>query len=165
MTIVAGSGSYGLIATGFIDLLTNSGFTWTTGSGGIKFTGYRNIDSNFGTMSGYQNFTYEGPVTTQCGYADETSTILLEASVIYVQLVNGATTATISVPTGQSGTGIYELLVFQPGSGIAGTITWPANVVWLGAASAPSLSATNGAVDLIRLYTVNHSTFYGYKAA
>ena len=77
-----------------------SGFNWTTGSGGIKFTGHRNIDSNFGTMSGYQNFTYESPVTTQCGNAYETSTILLEASVIYSRASLAHGTTAVSRRTG-----------------------------------------------------------------
>lgn len=39
-----------------------------------------------------------------------------------------------------------RLLLKQPASGSAATVTWPSNVAWLGG-SAPTLSTANGAVD------------------
>jgi hypothetical protein len=43
-----------------------------------------------------------------------------------------------------------DLLLAQPSSGSAGTVTWPAGTVWAGGA-APVLSPVNGAVDRVRL--------------
>jgi hypothetical protein len=53
-----------------------------------------------------------------------------------------------------------EILLKQPASGAAGTITWPSNVKWAGATSA--LSSVNGRVDKIRLtYYPSQSQWYG----
>jgi hypothetical protein len=54
-----------------------------------------------------------------------------------------------------------ELLIAQPASGGAGTITWPGSVTWQ-SASPPVLQTANGAVDRIRFtYLPATSTWYG----
>jgi hypothetical protein len=54
-----------------------------------------------------------------------------------------------------------DLLIAQPSSGAAGTLTWPGSVVWPRGASAPALATANGAVDRVRLlYLASSSTWY-----
>jgi hypothetical protein len=90
-------------------------------------------------------------------------TIFCEAGDIYAfQLASGATAITIT------GTGTWgkklDLFIAQPSSGGAGTATWT-GVKWP-AGAAPTLSATNGFVDHIRLtYLPNQSSWYGELVA
>lgn len=66
----------------------------------------------------------------------------------YIVLANGAQTFTFVTPlTG----GVYVLILKQPASGAAGTCVWPGTVLWT-AATAPTLTATNGKVDVIQFY-------------
>lgn len=52
-------------------------------------------------------------------------------------------------------------LIKQPASGAAGTITWPANVLWLGG-SAPTLTTTNGWTDEVEfVYLPGNDKWYG----
>jgi hypothetical protein len=87
------------------------------------------------------------------------NTIYSEAGDIYAfQLASGAQALTIY------GTGTWgkklDLFIAQPSSGLAGTATWT-GVKWP-AATAPTLSVTNGFVDHIRLtYLPNQSSWYG----
>jgi hypothetical protein len=60
-------------------------------------------------------------------------------------LANGANTLTFA--NGQDG-GKYILILKQPGSGAAGTVSWPGTVRWP-SASAVSLSTTNGKTDYV----------------
>jgi hypothetical protein len=56
---------------------------------------------------------------------------------------------------------VIDLLLAQPSSGSAGTVTWPGGTVWAGGA-APSLSPVNGAVDRVRLtYRPSAGIWYG----
>lgn len=66
----------------------------------------------------------------------------------YIVLANGEQTFTFANPgTG----GVYILVLKQPAGGAAGTVVWPATVAWT-AATAPTLTATNGKVDVIQFY-------------
>ncbi len=66
----------------------------------------------------------------------------------YIVLANGVQIFTFANPgTG----GIYVLVLKQPAGGAAGTITWPGTVLWSGGV-APTLTVTNGKVDVIEFY-------------
>ncbi|MEI8350102.1 MAG: hypothetical protein WCI77_08100 [Candidatus Omnitrophota bacterium] len=79
-------------------------------------------------------------------------------NVHYIVLGNGAhTEPTLSNP--QDGAR-YMLILKQPASGAAGTVTWPATMLWSGG-TAPTLTATNGKVDIITLiYESTNSKYY-----
>lgn len=66
----------------------------------------------------------------------------------YIVLANGSQTFTFAAPPGS---GPFFLRLKQPASGAAGTVVWPATILWSGG-SAPTLTATNGKVDIIQFY-------------
>jgi Pectate lyase superfamily protein len=79
---------------------------------------------------------------------------------LQIQLVSG--TNTISAFSGAPYKRVrkLEILLLQPASGAAGTVTWPANVYWSGASHA--LSSTNGYIDKARLtYFPTQNAWYG----
>lgn len=71
-------------------------------------------------------------------------------------LVTGANTVTEANPKDGAR---YLLLVKQPSSGAAGTVTWPASFDW-GGAGTPILSAVNSQVDMISLVYRSDDTKY-----
>lgn len=77
----------------------------------------------------------------------------------YKLLANGDNTLTFSGPI--SG-GDYILILKQPASGAAGTVTWPATVAW-DADTAPTLTVTNNKVDVIQFYYEGVNTKYRGK--
>jgi hypothetical protein len=81
------------------------------------------------------------------------------ADVQAFQLGNGATTlALYEAPNNRARR--IELLIAQPASGAAGTITWPSSVYFPG--GRPVLSTANGAVDRVRLtYLPSSGNWYG----
>lgn len=79
-------------------------------------------------------------------------------NVQYVQLATGSQSITLANPI--SG-GRYLLQLQQPASGAAGTVSWPASVLWSGG-TAPTLTTTNSKVDIIALvYSGQTSKYYG----
>ncbi len=79
-------------------------------------------------------------------------------NVHYVVLDNGANTATFNNPKDGSR---YLLIVMQPSSGAAGTISWPGTVAWP-SGSAPTLTATNAKVDIVAfVYDGTNTKYYG----
>lgn len=75
-----------------------------------------------------------------------------------IVLANGANTITMA--NAKSG-GRYVLILKQPASGAAGTVTWPAAVVWPSGIT-PVLSSVNGKRDLFSLiYDGTDSEYYG----
>lgn len=90
-----------------------------------------------------------------------TTTITLDwnnGNVQYIVLANGDNTFTFSNPI--SG-GRYMLVLKQPSIGVAGTVTWPGTVSWAGG-TAPTLTTTNGKVDIVTLvYDGNNTKYYG----
>jgi hypothetical protein len=90
------------------------------------------------------------------------TTIYWELSDIWAfQLGNGATAITFyaSGITGRSRRG--ELLIMQPSSGAAGTLTWPENVKWSSGSFGGTLSTVNGTIDKAYLtYYPSNTTWY-----
>ena len=78
-------------------------------------------------------------------------------NVQYIQLASGAQTFTFANPQGGAR---YLLVVKQPSSGAAGTVTWPAEVLWPGGAS-PILTGTNNKTDVITfIYDSTNNKYY-----
>jgi hypothetical protein len=166
----------GSTGTGHFSLLFGSSnsvsqFTSSTGvlafaqGGSVPFQGYSNphgvpfgfagtiSDPVLGTMVGGDGLAVQGAIDlTQAGTLTGTlfaNTIFFNfGDTVAFQLANGAQTLTFS----SLGTWARKvtLLIAQPSSGAAGTITWPANVKWP-AGAAPSLSSTNNFVDKIHM--------------
>jgi len=154
-------------ANGVIDFLTNTGFTWQNGTNANQFifAGRSNVDSSIGTTGYSQSLTSTGALTAPPGYGTTGSggTIYLgTGNIFYLTLANGSNTLTFNVPSGQTGYSAYDLLLAQPSSGSAGTVTWPSNMSWLGGKSAPTLSTTPGVINLVRMYSWDQSDFVGY---
>ena len=80
-------------------------------------------------------------------------------NVQYIVLANGAQSFTFNNPA--SG-GRYVLIIVQPASGGAGTVSsWPANVKWPGGGT-PTLTATNNKTDIITfVYDAFNARYYG----
>jgi hypothetical protein len=77
------------------------------------------------------------------------------------QLTNNGQTVTMSNPKDGAR---YILLVTQPASGAAGTVTWPVNLNW-GLVSTPVISTTNGKTDMVGLlYRSDTDQYYGSLA-
>ena len=74
----------------------------------------------------------------------------------YIQLASGANTFTPSNPLDGA---TYILQIKQPSAGAAGTVTWGATVKWP-AAAAPTLTATNDAIDVVTLVYNGTTTHY-----
>lgn len=78
-------------------------------------------------------------------------------NVQYIQLASGNNTFSFSNPL--SG-GRYMLILKQPGSGAAGTVTWP-TISWVGN-TAPTLTAINNKVDIITfVYDGVNAVYFG----
>jgi hypothetical protein len=90
-------------------------------------------------------------------YTTTTTLSWNNSNVQYIQLATGAQTFTFSNPIDG---GRYVLVLKQPSSGAAGTVTWPAAVHWSGG-SAPVLTITNNAVDVVSfVYDGTNTTYY-----
>ena len=125
----------------------------------------------YGDLSGNGELTVSaGLKVTRAYYSTKkTDTVVVGAvtadlatgNVHYVQLVNGVNTLTLNNP-GDGGR--YILVMKQPAAGGAGTVTWPITVKWSGGV-APTLTATNGKVDLISLiYDGTNNCYYAMPA-
>jgi hypothetical protein len=108
----------------------------------------------------------EMDVNGQYRSIQSTTTVILSAATInwnngnvqYVQLVNGAQTFTFTNPQGGAR---YMLILKQPGSSSAGTVTWPATVLFP-SDTAPTLTTTNSKVDVITfVYDSTNNKYYG----
>ncbi|MCX5697582.1 MAG: hypothetical protein NTU54_06430 [Candidatus Omnitrophica bacterium] len=117
------------------------------------------ISNNSGNITITPNTNLK--VTTQYYSAKYSCTTTLSwdnGNVQYIQLAGGGNTFTFANPQGG---GRYLLILKQPSSGSAGTVTWPAAVLW-SAGTAPTLTATNSKVDIITfVYDDTNSKYYG----
>ena len=100
-------------------------------------------------------------VTGQYFSTKYTTTTTLDwnnGNVQYIVLANGAQTFTFANPKGGAR---YMLIVKQPSSGAAGTVTWPGTVLWPGG-TAPTLTTTNSKADVITFaYDDTNTQYYG----
>lgn len=81
------------------------------------------------------------------------------SNVQFISWSNGANQVTFSA--GVAG-GRYMLISKQPGTGAAGTATWPASVLWSGA-TPPTLTATNNKTDIVG-FVYDGTYYYGNTA-
>ena len=103
-----------------------------------------------------------GSATTgQYGSAKYTTTVTLDwnnGNVQYIVLANGAQTFTFANPLDG---GRYNLILKQPSSGAAGTVSWPGTVLWP-SGNIPGLSTANNKVDIISfVYDATNTKYYG----
>ncbi|NTW32416.1 MAG: LamG domain-containing protein, partial [Bacteroidetes bacterium] len=90
-------------------------------------------------------------------YTTTTSLNWANGNVQHIQLANGAQTFTFA---NSLDGGRYVLFLKQPSSGAAGTVTWPATVLWSGG-TAPTLTTTNDKVDVISfIYDATNTKYY-----
>lgn len=75
---------------------------------------------------------------------------------VYELTLTGNCTITLSNPPATGRAGSVTLILTQDGTG-SRTITWPSSVKWSNT-SAPTLTTTAGAVDIIQLLTTNGGT-------
>jgi hypothetical protein len=109
------------------------------------------LDLQVGGTSKFQVGVESATFAMQYVSAQATTTVTLDwnaANCQTITLANNGQTFTFSNPIAG---GRYLLRLQQPASGAAGTVTWPANVKWPGG-SAPTLTATNGQVDIVTFY-------------
>ena len=138
------------------DLLFYNGTIWTRFGAGTAgqtlVSGGTGANPLWGSPYSSTNQYYSPKYTTT------TTVDWNNGNVQYVALTNGGQTFTFANP--KDG-GRYILILKQPASGAAGTVTLPASVLWSGG-TAPILTATNGKVDLISLiYDGTNSKYYG----
>lgn len=87
-----------------------------------------------------------------------TLTIDLTAGNSFVTtLTENVSTVTISNPPDTGDYGQFVIKIIQDGAGGAHTVTWPASVLWPGAA-APTMTVTNNAIDEFTLRTIDAGT-------
>ena len=100
-------------------------------------------------------------VTGQYYSTQFTTTTTLDwnkSNVQYIQLASGGQTFTFAHPNGG---GRYLLILKQPSSGAAGTVTWPSTVSWQNGVT-PTLTTTNSQVDVITfIYDSANEQYYG----
>ena len=72
----------------------------------------------------------------------------------YIDLENATGTVTISI-SGQASSGQTKFNLEIAQGSVARAITWPSSFTWPGG-TAPTLTATNNAVDVVRGYTRNN---------
>lgn len=90
-------------------------------------------------------------------YTATTTLNWANGNVQYIQLASGAQTFTFANPLDG---GRYILILKQPAAGAAGTVTWPATVLWPGG-TAPTLTAANSKVDIIAfVYDATNIKYY-----
>jgi hypothetical protein len=103
-------------------------------------------------ISSVQTLTFEGEVDN--GTSGASKTVTWGAGQKQRITISANTTLTFSAPPG---VGNFLLKCIQ-GTGAPFTITWPATVKWPGG-DAPTLSSTNGAIDIVSFYYDGTSYF------
>lgn len=163
-----------------LDLLSQTGsayirlFSGHTQSDGLEFTFLPKIQGY--ASSGYANLgldaTGGGQIycETNIGYTNDnisssaTNTLQLNAHTVFTVLLDSNVTFSFSTGgTSFSSDFAYQWTVYikQPDSGSTHTVTWPFTVAWPGG-TAPTITPTNGAVDIITLMTFDGgTTFFG----
>lgn len=103
-----------------------------------------------------------GTISESTALSGTTVTINLQDGDNFTHTLSGNTTYTFSNPAASGKVSGFTLKVIQDTT--ARTITWPTSVDWA-AATAPTLSATSGAVDVFVFLTYDGgTTYYGFTA-
>jgi hypothetical protein len=130
-----------------------AGYFNSTGSYGLLVDGG---NAGFGTLSPAHKISVNGSyysIRKGTGASVDWNAGNLQS----MTLVSGNTA--LSFSNGQDG-GRYTLLLQQPASGSAGTVSWPSNVRW-GSSGSPSLTAQNGKADYVSfIYQCHTGTCY-----
>jgi hypothetical protein len=166
-TLNLGANSF-IWASGTMNFFRVTGFPdWVAGSqrGWFSFAGFKNIDSTFGTMVSPQTFSVGGSVSGGAGRVDSDGTVHLESGNAFITRLNsGNNTLSFTDGGGRDGYAAYELLLIQPGSGQPGTVTLPGNAYVVPGGSL-SLTTTPNEVNVLKVYTFDHNSFYVIQLA
>lgn len=176
-TAITSTGDVTMGTPGTLSGSSANGVTATSHTHGITTTGSGNIMASQGaTLTGQFNCVdYNITRPTLDDYSIEHTAPTVSSNAVTVNCENGnsflidmdpataAVTLTLSNPPASGTYGEVSLLI------VMGTpaydITWPGTVTWQNGGSAPSLSTTNDAVDLVHLFTVDGGTnWYGTYA-
>lgn len=158
VTYTAGSATVGFVANAVVDTLG------TITANGNTITNTASLYVGAAGTGGANNYALyvagNTAITGQYWSPTVTTTTTLNwnsSNVQYITLASGAQTFIFANP--QDGAR-YILVLQQPASGSAGTVTWPAAVAWAGG-TAPTLTVANGKVDLITfVYSGANSKYY-----
>ncbi len=154
--LVSGNSTYVILALGYTPVPnTNTIF-------GVALS--NNITMSSGNVTNALGFTPVSVNATSPGQyasAKQTTTTTLSwnlGNVQYIVLANSGQTFTFANPLDG---GRYALILRQPSSGAAGTVTWPTTVKWPGA-TAPTLSTPNNRTDVMKfIYDKTNTLYYG----
>lgn len=135
-----------------------NGLVQFVGPTAVRYYTLPDANDTLAMLNQVNNYTKQYNATQ---YTTTTSVDWNNGNVQYIQLASGA--QSFSFANGKGGAR-YALILKQPGSGAAGTVSWPGSVAWP-AGSVPTLSAANNKVDLVAfVYDSANSTFYAAAA-
>ena len=154
-TVGSDNGNWGDVLNEYLQVEHNTDGTHKTDylpkSGGTM-TGNINVADNVVSQAEIKDYA-ETVVTANSG---ATYTVNLANGNVYELTLTASCTLTFSNPPASGKAGSVTLILIQDGTGNR-TITWPASVKWSNA-SAPTLTTTANAVDIIQLLTTNGGT-------
>lgn len=132
------------------------------------------LSTSGGTMSGNVDFANNELIRPQMINYSETAPNVTAASTTTLDVSTGNTfnlaqavdittlTLTTAIATGSSCS--FTLIRTKDATATARAITWPASVKW-GGGTAPTLTQTTGAVDILEFFTINGgTTWYGFAS-
>lgn len=150
-----GSGVY-WSSPGVSSINTAAQFTWTnthTFQANVTFTGSQNFADNELARPLLKDYA---ETVSSPSISSGSLTLDLENGNIFTVTLNASvTTLTISNPPASGRAGSFTLILTADGT--ARTITWPAAVKWAGG-TPPTLTSTNGKVDILTFFTTNGGT-------
>lgn len=145
-------------------LYTWDGSAWVTNGispavGDAMFA--KNITGNDVVVSRIELKDYSQSHSTPVSSSGALTLDLENGNVFEVTLTENVTTTVFSNPPASGRGGSFKLILKQDGTG-GRTFTWPASVDWAGS-SAPTLTTTANAVDILTFLTTDGGTvWYGF---
>jgi hypothetical protein len=165
--VMSASAGCQLNGYGTLRFWSTGGINFQTGNanGKTAFNGIVDVDTNLGRNGFWQagrDLGFRGGSTA--GISGGVLGLATRGNLVTATLSSGNLTITgidadADAKAGTGETGIWDILLTQPPSGAAGTVTWPAGFTWLDG-SPPTLSTANNAVDHIRVVSSDFTTFY-----
>ena len=165
--VTAGTGAFTTLSSSGATTMTVNTASTSTNTGTLVVTGGVGVSGNI---------TVGGGVSTNnldiaARYTEKVNNISISTNTLTVNLLNGnlftcglnanITTLTISNAPATSGVAIGFSLALTA-DGTLRTVTWPASVKWAGG-TAPTLTSTNGKIDVLSFLTTNNGTnWFGF---
>jgi hypothetical protein len=119
------------------------------------------IDSNKVVLYGGQYSASKYTITATAGTPNTATVNWNNGNVQYLVLLNATSTATTFTFSNPKDGGRYILILKQPASGTAATVTWDGKVLWSNAAT-PVLTTTSNKVDIFSfIYDGTNDKYYG----